>query len=218
MNDLSTQHSLNLSTLQKPRVAILVDGDNIPHSDLSGIETKAMALGSVVIRRVYADIGLRKDWAVETNYLATHCTTTAGKNRADMHLVVGAMDIAHRGLATHFLIMSDDKDFGPVVAHLREIGMQVEWAGKPKPALRKIPSISVAPKVEVLSPLDKKIRILLVTSKTGCSLVRIGNELKGETVQKQTGKASWRAYFQSKPDLYSMTGDGAATIVTLKNP
>lgn len=218
MNDLSVQSGLTLSALQKPRVAILVDGDNISHSALTEIEAKAKVLGDTVIRRIYADIGLRKDWAAETDYLTIHCTTSAGKNRADMHLVIGAMDIAHRKLATHFLIMSDDRDFGPLVNHLREIGIAVEWASKPKPALRKIPSISVAPKVEALSSLDKKIRILLGTSRTGCTLVCIGDEMKGETVQKQTNKASWRAYFLSKLDLYYVTGEGAATIITLNNP
>ena len=217
MNDLSLQSSLHLPAVQKPRVAILVDGDNVPHSAVAGIEAQAKALGDTVIRRVYADIGLHKNWAAETEYLVIHCTTTAGKNRADMHLTIAALDIAHRGLATHFLIMSDDRDFGPLVAHLREIGMQVEWAGKPKATIRKIPAITVAPKVMALSPLDHRICTLLNAAKTGLTLVHIGNAMKGETVQKQTAKASWRAYFQSKPDLYSMSGAGAATLVTLKN-
>ena len=218
MNDLSSQSSLHLPIAQKPRVAILVDGDNVSHSALAGIEAKAAVLGNPILRRVYADMGLRKDWAAETSYLAIHCTTTAGKNRADMHLVVGAMDIAHRGLATHFLILSDDRDFGPLVAHLREIGMQVDWVGKPKVAIRKSPAITVAPKVTALSPLDHRIYILLNAAKTGFTLVHIGNAMKGETVQKQTAKASWRAYLQSKPELYSLIGAGAATLVTMKNP
>jgi hypothetical protein len=218
MNDLSAQSSLNLTIPQRPRVAILVDGDNVPHSALAGIEAKAAVLGNPILRRVYADMGLHKDWASETSYLAIHSTTTAGKNRADMHLVIGALDIAHRGVATHFLIMSDDRDFGPLVAHLREIGMQVEWAGKPKAVIRKIPAITIAPKVTALSPLDHRIYTLLCAVRTGLTLVHIGNAMKGETVQKQTAKASWRAYFQSKPELYSLMGAGAATLVTMKNP
>ena len=141
MNDLSLQSGLTISGYQKPRVAILVDGDNVPQTALQDIETKAHALGETVIRRVYGDMGLHKAWAAKTGFLTIHCTTTAGKNRADMHLVIGALDIAHRGLATHFLILSDDRDFGPLVAHLREIGMQVDWAGKPKAATQKVPAI-----------------------------------------------------------------------------
>lgn len=217
MNDLSLPTALNLPIYQRPRVAVLIDADNVPQSALAAIETKACTLGDVAIHRIFADFGLRKDWAIETDNLATHCTSTAGKNRADIHLVISALDIAHRGLATHFLILSDDRDFGPLVAHLRENGMQVEWSGKPKAAApQKIPAISVPHKVEVLTALDKRLRTLLMTSKTGCNLVRIGNEMKGETVQKQTTKASWRAFFQSKPELYSLVGSGAATVVTWK--
>ena len=218
MNDLSSQPGLNLSAYQRPRVAVLVDGDNVPRSALSDIEAKAHALGETVIRRVYGDMGLHKDWAAETGYLTVHCTTTAGKNRADMHLVIGALDIAHRGLATHFLILSDDRDFGPLVSHLREIGMQVNWAGKPKVATLKVPAITVAPKAPPLSPLDRRVHGLWVGVKPGLALVQIGNAMKGETVQKQTGKSSWRAYFQSKPDLYVLTGAGPSTVVTLKMP
>jgi hypothetical protein len=43
MNDLSLQHSLNLSLIQKSRVAVLVDGDNISHGELAEIEAKACA-------------------------------------------------------------------------------------------------------------------------------------------------------------------------------
>lgn len=216
MNDLSSQAGLHVSAFLKSRVAILVDGDNVPCGQLDGIEAKAAILGNPIVRRVYGDMGLHKDWAAQTAYLAIHCTTTAGKNRADMHLIIGALDIAHRGLATHFLIMSDDQDFGPLVAHLREIGMTVDWAGKPKSAIRKVPAISVAPKLEPLSPLDRRVHDLLVASETGLSLVHVGNAMKGETVQKQTAKASWRSYFQSKPELYSLNGTGAATTVTVK--
>lgn len=217
MNDLSLQSGLNLSVYEKPRVAILVDGDNVPQTALAGIEATAQAFGEPVIRRVYGDMALHKDWAAETTYLAIHCTTTAGKNRADMHLVIGALDIAHRGLATHFLILSDDRDFGPLVAHLREIGMKVEWTGKPKVVVRKIQSITVAPKAEPLSPLDQRLHNLWLGLKPGLPLVQIGNAMKGETVQKQTGKASWRAYFQSKSHIYGLAGTGAATVVTLKS-
>ncbi len=218
MNDLSTPSNLHLIIAQRPRVAILVDGDNVPHSALSWIEEKATNLGNSVIRRVYADIGLHKDWAGETEYLAIHCTTTAGKNRADIHLVIGAMDIAHRGLATHFFIMSDDRDFGPLVAHLREIGMQVEWAGKPKPAPKTLSLPTGVIKAKALSDLDQKLHGLLRSTKSGLTLQAIGCQMKNGTVKAQTGKTTWRAYLQSMSDLYILSGQSKSTLVTLKTP
>lgn len=218
MNDLSAQSGLISSVCPKPRVAILVDGDNVPHSALPEIEVRAASLGNPILRRVYADMGLRKDWAAETDYLATHCTTSSGKNRADIQLVIGAMDIAHRGLATHFLILSDDRDFGPLVAHLREIGMTVEWAGKPKPVQKLIIATAVVVKPTAISDLDHKLHAHLRSVKTRQTIQAIGCQMRYGTVKAQTGKATWRSYLQSKPEFYLLSGEGKLTVVTLKNP
>ena len=217
MNDLSLQSGLNLPTYQKPRVAILVDGDNVPQTALAAIEATGQAMGETVIRRVYGDMALHKDWAAETTYLTIHCTTTAGKNRADIHLVIGAMDIAHRGLATHFVILSDDRDFGPLVSHLREIGMKVEWAGKPKVAPKPIIVPPVVAKLKAPSEVDKKLHDLLKIAKDGLILQALGSQMKNGGVKAQTGKTTWRAYLKSKPDLYILSGERTATIVTLNN-
>ena len=215
MNDFSAQSGLISASYHLPRVAILVDGDNVPHSAVVEIEAKAASLGNPILRRVYADMGLRKDWAAETDYLATHCTTSAGKNRADIQLVIGAMDIAHRGLATHFLILSDDRDFGPLVAHLREIGMTVEWAGKPKPAPK--PTVMVVPsKTNALSAVDQRLHAVFRAQNPSLSLQTLGSQMKQGTVLEQTQKATWRTYLSTKPELYTLTGTGAATVVTLK--
>ena len=187
MNDLSSQSPL--LSLHRPRLAILVDGDNIPHSTLAGIEAKAHTLGAPVIRRVFADVALRKDWADETGYLTTHCTTKAGKNRADIHLVIAAMDIAQRGLATDFLICSDDRDFGPLVAHLQERGLRVNWLGKTKPVAVKVEP-PAPEKLKTLSELDQRLHAILRAAKNGLRLQAIGSQLRSATVKEQTGKAT----------------------------
>lgn len=217
MNDLSSQPARVSSAIHKPRLAILVDGDNVPHSARAEIEAKADMIGTSVIRRVYADMALHKDWASDTDFLAIHCTSSAGKNRADIHLVIGALDIAHRGLATHFLILSDDRDFGPLVAHLREIGMQVDWTGKPKPTAKPISASSVATKAKALGGVDQRLLALLQSTKGGLGLQALGSQMKNGTVAAQTGKPTWRAYIKSKDDLYTLTGAGSASIVTLKS-
>jgi NYN domain len=134
-----------------------------------------------------------------------------------MHLVIGAMDIAHRGLATHFLIVSNDRDFGPLADHLREIGMQVEWAVKPKPA-PKPAAVPVSSKAKALSAVDQRLHTLFQSQKPSLSLQALGSQMKHGTVVAQTQKPTWRAYLKTKPELYSLAGDGAATIVTLKTP
>ena len=214
MNDLSSQRGLNLSVYQRPRVAVLVDGDNVPRSSLSDIEAKAHAMGDTVIRRVYGDMGQHKDWAAEASFLTIHCTTTAGKNRADMHLLIGAIDIAHRGLATHFLIMSDDRDFGPLVAYLREIGMQVDWAGKPQSGAAPIAAVKTAAisasatkqkanKPVALQKIGPRLAKELADGKW-MTLVTLGNTMRDKKVKEWTGFAHWSTYLNKHPDLYEL--------------
>jgi hypothetical protein len=42
-----------ISNKTKHRVAILVDGDNVPHTNLTKLEASASTLGDVTIRRVF---------------------------------------------------------------------------------------------------------------------------------------------------------------------
>ena len=218
MNDFLLQASAHPLVFAKPRVAVLVDGDNISHNALAEITLKAAQFGDPVIHRVYGDMLLHKDWAVETTYLAIHCTSSSGKNRADIHLVIGALDIAHRGLATHFLIMSNDRDFGPLAMHLREIGMQVSWAVKPRPEAKPNIPVPVPAKPMALGGVDKRLNDILKSAANGLNLQSIGSQMKNfGTVKSQTGKTTWRAYLKSKPDLYRSNGAGAATMVALKS-
>jgi NYN domain len=209
--------SAPISNRTKHRVAILVDGDNVPHSDLQDLEKHALQWGEITIRRVFGDMTLHKGWANESRYTATHCTTAAGKNRADMALVVAAMDFAHRGLASAFVIASDDRDFEPLVSHLREQGLRVDRVGKTKAtALR--PTKPVVRSSDQ-SLLDEKL-VGVISSQpdasTGIPLVRLGHLMKGETVKVQTGKTTWRAYLKGKPDIFVIDGEGTASRVRLK--
>lgn len=204
----------------KPRVAIFVDGDNVPRSSLLMIEQNALRCGEVTIRRVFGDMALHKDWAQDTNYTATHCATSAGKNRADMALVVAALDFAYRGLAQAFVVVSDDRDFGPMINHLREQGYRVEWLGKPKPVARSaVEAKQALPKPPALSSLDQKLKSVISAQPdylAGVPMVRLGHLMKGQTVKDQTGKATWRAYLTEKPGLYVIDGTGPDSRVRLK--
>ena len=182
-----------------PRVAVLIDGDNVPFSVSRVLEAQAKSMGQVVIRRVYGDMGLRKDWAAAAGYDAYHCASGPVKNHADIRLVIGALDLAHRGLAQGFVIMSDDRDFTPLVNHLREIGLQAEQVGKPKAAPKLVTS---------LSPVDADLKALLSGKPKGLPLKEIGGAMQGMTVKDRTGKTTWRAYVRSKPDLFALAGSG----------
>ena len=221
MTDLSP---LGLSgILKKPRVAVLVDGDNFPHSDLHRLDSAAAAIGDVVIRRVFGDVKKVGGWPEAADYQMLHCDSSTGKkNLADMRLAVAALDMAHRGLATAFVIASDDRDFQPVLQYLIETGAAVLRLRKLPVAIEPIsaePPIakSVQPKA-ALSAVNQTLLAILKSAPKGMTLVAIGSMIRNGTVKTQTGKKTWRAYFESNTDRYTLEGTGRETLVRLKHP
>jgi NYN domain len=216
-------------------VAILVDGENIPHGALSVIEAAAKDLGRIVIRRVYGDMTTRRDWDSEPRYHSIHTGHRAGKNGADIRLAVDAVDLAHRGYATAFVIASSDSDFTHLAIWMRETDLPVVGVGlthaaqsfrqvctafhlfAPTPAA----PVPARPKPhQNLSPVDERLHRAIRNSTTtnGISLVTLGNLMKGETVKAQTQMATWRQYLASKTELYTLSRKGAETSVALVNP
>lgn len=209
--------------LKTPRVAVLVDGDNFPHSDLCRLEEAAASMGEVVIRRVFGDVKKVGGWPETEGYQMLHCDSSSGrKNLADMQLAVAALDMAHRGLATGFVIASDDRDFQPVIQYLIETDHRVLRLRKIPAAV--LPTIAGPAVAKIAQPkaastaVDKALLAVLAAAPNGLTLVTIGSKLKDGTVFSQTGKKNWRAYFVSNTGRYMLEGAGAATLVRLKHP
>lgn len=195
--DLSPAPSL------KPRVALLIDGDNFPRAGLPLIETSAARLGEVTIRRVFGDMSQHKDWAQDTAFTATHCATSAGKNRADMALVVTAMDFLHRGLASAFVIASDDRDFDPLVSHMREQGCRVERIGKPVTPAASVAKAAAKPMPPILKDamFGKVRKMIAAAGETGYPIQSLGVALHQQGISiTDTAQKSWRAWLMSYPD------------------
>jgi NYN domain len=211
--DLSPAPSL------KPRVALLIDGDNFPRSGLSDVESRAARLGDVTIRRVFGDMSLRKDWAQETAYTATHCASLSGKHRADMALVIAAMDLVHRGLAASFVIASDDQDFDPLVSYLREQGYSAERLGKQK--AQPADTERSAAKAKPTSRSDKVVRkvraLILTTGAAGYPIQLLGVALHEQGVNvADTPHKTWRSWLLSHPDEFECDARGPTARVRLK--
>ena len=209
--DLSSASSL------KPRVALLIDGDNFPRSGLAPVESKAARLGEVTIRRVFGDMTLHKDWAQDTAYIAMHCVSSAGKNRSDMALVISAMDFLHRGLASAFVIVSDDRDFDPLVSHLREQGCRAERVGKPTPPSAE----SAKPQTKSLTgsnALVRKVRAMIVGSGTaGYPIQSLGVALHEKGIDiADTPQKSLRAWLTSYPEVFDCDPRGPEARVRVK--
>ncbi len=211
------------SATKRPRVAVLVDGDNFPFAEVRSLEALAATVGEVVIRRVFGDVKRVGGWPEAASYQMLHCDSSSGKkNLADMQLTVAALDLAHRGLATGFVIASDDRDFQPLIQFLIETGRTVLRLRKPVSTELPMPEMPLpalpAQKKAPLSAVDQALKTVLAGHPKGLTLVTIGAKVRNGTVMAQTGKKTWHAYFASNTGRYLMEGAGIATTVRLKQP
>lgn len=129
-----------------PRLAVLIDADNIPARHIEAILDEIAGLGDPSVRRVYGDwssqaLGQWKEKARSLG-LVMHqqSANTRGKNASDIGLVIDAMDILHAGKVDGFALVSSDSDFTRLASRIREDGLQVIGVGEEKTpeSLRKV--------------------------------------------------------------------------------
>jgi hypothetical protein len=103
----------------RPRVALLIDGENSTYVSIPSLLAEAGKLGDVMIRRVYGNWSLSSKHAwqeIAPRYgleQRHHGKTAPGKNATDIALVVDAMDILYSGAIEHFCLVTSDSDYSP---------------------------------------------------------------------------------------------------------
>lgn len=112
-----------------PRIALLVDGENISATFASLLLTETRKAGDPAIRRVYGKAEHIAAWDAEGFRLMQ---TRPGKNAADLHMSIDAMTLALRDWITAFAIASSDGDFVYLATQLREGGATVLGLGEEK--------------------------------------------------------------------------------------
>ncbi len=161
----------------------------------------------------------RTDWARETAYTATHCTSAVGQHRADLALVIAAMDLVHRGLAATFIIASDDQDFDALVSYLREQGYRAERIGKQKtqPEDGAKPAVKAKPAAHT-DKVVKRVRALIsTTGATGYPIQSLGVALHEQGINvSDTPYKTWRSWLLSHPDEFECDPRGPTARVRLK--
>ena len=121
----------------RPRVALLIDGDNSASISIASLLAEAGKLGDVLIRRVYGNWSLSsmRAWQEAAQLYGLeqrhHGQATPGKNATDIALVIDAMDILYSGAIEHFCLVASDSDYTPLALRLRSAGCQVLGIGKP---------------------------------------------------------------------------------------
>lgn len=120
------------------KLAVLIDADNIPYSNIKEMLDEIAKLGVPTIKRIYGD------WTKPTvsgwkPALLEHAITpiqqysyTSGKNATDSAMIIDAMDILHSQKVDGFCLVSSDSDFTRLATRLRESGMTVIGIGEKK--------------------------------------------------------------------------------------
>jgi hypothetical protein len=202
-------------------VALLVDGENMSSAHANEVMETARKYGEPTVRRVYGKAEQITGWEQEGFRLVP---SRHGKNSADLLLCVEAMSLALREKFHTVLIGSSDRDYAYLCEHLRELGHQVIGIGErktagsfrkacshfvemktieaPVAAVKPVPQVAKA--VPKLSDLDKKLKGHIPSE--GIVLSALANAMREKTVKEWTGRASWRKYLESKPDLFRTEG------------
>ncbi|WP_236980274.1 NYN domain-containing protein [Membranihabitans maritimus] len=120
------------------KIAVLIDADNVPYSNVREMLEEITKNGIPTIKRIYADWTKRTVSGWKSVLLENAITPiqqysyTRGKNSSDSALIIDAMDILYSERVDGFCIVSSDSDFTRLAIRLREAGMKVIGMGEKK--------------------------------------------------------------------------------------
>lgn len=159
--------------LQKDtRLAVLIDADNVPYSNVKGVMEEIAKYGTPTFKRIYGD------WTKPTvsgwkGVLLENAITpiqqysyTQGKNSSDSALIIDAMDILYSGRVDGFCIISSDSDFTRLALRLREAGMKVFGIGQKKTPNPFIAACDKFIYMEIIPQFEETETAEAVSSKT----------------------------------------------------
>ncbi|MEO8146774.1 MAG: NYN domain-containing protein [Bacteroidia bacterium] len=127
-----------METQKELRLAVLIDADNMPYSNVKGMMEEIAKYGTPTFKRIYGDWTKPTLSGWKTVLLENAITPiqqysyTTGKNSSDSAMIIDAMDILYSGKTDGFCIVSSDSDFTRLAIRLREAGMKVIGIGQKK--------------------------------------------------------------------------------------
>ncbi len=128
----------------EPLIAVFVDYENLAigarHMRKGGFKIdlvlrRLLEKGRIVYKRAYCDWGKYRTAVGEFHSVGVELidipqTKASGKNSADIHMVVDALDLCHQKAHIDvFALVSGDSDFSPLAAKLKENDRRVVGCG-----------------------------------------------------------------------------------------
>lgn len=154
-----------MDTAKELKLAVLIDADNVPYSNVKGMLEEIAKYGTPTFKRIYGD-WTRPTLSGWKNVLLENAITpiqqysyTTGKNSSDSALIIDAMDILYTGGVDGFCIVSSDSDFTRLATRLREAGMKVFGIGEKKTPFPFIASCNKFIYIEILKREEPKDEI-----------------------------------------------------------
>jgi hypothetical protein len=151
-----------LPTRKELKLAVLIDADNVPYSNVKGMMEEIAKFGTPTTKRIYAD-WTKPNAAGWKSVLLEHAITpiqqysyTVGKNSSDSAMIIDAMDLLYSDKLDGFCIVSSDSDFTRLAIRLRESGMKVIGIGEKKTPNSFIVACDRFVYIEVLDGAIKK--------------------------------------------------------------
>src|SRR6266568_2337244 len=152
-----------MDTLKDPRLAVLIDADNVPYANIKEMLEEIAKYGTPTFKRIYADWTKPTVSGWKTVLLENAITPvqqysyTTGKNATDSAMIIDAMDILYTGRVEGFCIVSSDSDFTRLALRLREAGMKVIGMGERKTPVAFISACDKFIYIEILKKEVKEI-------------------------------------------------------------
>ena len=120
------------------KLAVLIDGDNIPSAYLKEMMEEIAKYGNPTVKRIYGD-WTKPNLSKWKHLLLQNAITpiqqygyTSGKNATDSAMIIDAMDLLYSEKVNGFCLVSSDSDFTRLATRLREAGMHVIGIGEKK--------------------------------------------------------------------------------------
>jgi len=178
------------------KIAVLIDGDNIPSAYVREMMEEIAKYGKITIKRIYGDWTNPKLNKWKKVLLENAITPiqqygyTVGKNATDSAMIIDAMDILYSGKVTGFCIVSSDSDFTRLATRLREAGKDVYGMGEKKTPKPFIVSCDKFIYIEILKAQEEEEEVVVAVNGSGATKTktRTKRKIKKSTVEKITPK------------------------------
>lgn len=201
--------------MSEPRVALLIDGDNLSPLYATSILAVARMRGHLSFCRAYLRAGSENSGWITVPGVDAQMSGKS-KNAADFRLSFEAVELEARGGYEVFVIGSNDSDLAHIIAWLREKGKRVVTVSQKAmcPTLRKAggePVVLGAPDKGLLtSPeVSDPIRALIAENGGVIPMTLFGALMRQRygMTSKSAGARNWMTFFRARAEEFALTGE-----------